>query len=80
MRMQFPSSMPIWEQIERAQKRKQVGRKHDKRIGPTRKKKKQPPDRVKHDAAWRKYRERVILYWAGARDEFPEKPIRGNKT
>lgn len=73
MRMQFPSDMPIWEQLKRSSERKRVGRKHNKTKGPGRQKK-PPKGAAMRDAAWRKYHEQVALYFAGHRDTMPAKP------
>lgn len=73
MRIDFPSTMPLHEQLQRLSERKRVGRKHCHKIGPTRAKK-QPPNDQTRKAAWRKYREQVALYFQGHRDTMPEKP------
>lgn len=74
MNMNFPSDMPIWEQLKRSSERKRVGRKHNHKVGPTRQK--NPPQQsVKRVAAWRKYHEQVALYFRGLRDTMPAKPI-----
>jgi len=73
MRMNFPAGTPPHEQLERAGERKRVGRKHNKTLGPGRKKAQPGRDR-KRDAAFRKYSEQMTLYFQGRRDTLPEKP------
>ena len=72
MKMAFPSGMPLWQQIELAQARKKVGRKHNKTVGPTRKKRSATDQRT--SAAMRKYKAEMGLYFRGLRDSRPEDP------
>lgn len=74
MRIDFDHKTPLAEQFTRAGNRKKVGRKHDKRLGPTRmgarrdgKSKFAGVIRAK----FAKFKREVRRYWTGERAEHP---------
>jgi len=74
MRLDFDKGTPLAEQFTRAGNRKKVGRKHDKRIGPTHHGARvdgQRMFRAQLDARWAKVKQKIRAYWRGERDEHP---------
>ena len=74
MRLDFDHKTPLAEQFTRGGNRKKVGRKHDKRLGPTRygaRMDGQRCFRVQLDARWEKVKVQIRRYWRGERDDYP---------
>ncbi len=74
MRIDFDHKTPLAEQFTRAGNRKKVGRKHDKRLGPTRYGARQDGQarfRRATAAKWEKVKEQIRRYWRGEREEHP---------
>jgi hypothetical protein len=68
MRQSFDQNVPLAEQIKRIIK-SATGRKHQHRIGPGRKRQKQPNPKLL--AKKRKLKKRVRAYWKGETNEHP---------
>jgi hypothetical protein len=74
MRLDFDHKTPLSEQFTRAGNRKKVGRKHDKRLGPTHYGARQDGQRKFRrllDAKWERVKAEVRKYWRGERAEHP---------
>lgn len=72
MKLNFPSGMPVWEQLIRSSGRKKVGRKHTKQLGPGKKRTPTPDGRIAR--LWKEYGRQFGLYMNGVRDTLPKRP------